>query len=90
MPGWQHGAMGEDASDIPHQPAGLCGAAEVLLGAMRTSLDLVERAEYDRAVAAARVQSGKSIVAAAWAESRAKSLSLHQSIAYALGARARA
>ena len=50
--------------------AHLWGAAEALRDAMHTLIPPVYRAEYERSVAAARLQLGEKDFAAAWAEGR--------------------
>jgi predicted ATPase/class 3 adenylate cyclase/DNA-binding CsgD family transcriptional regulator len=49
------------------------GAAEALREAMGTPIPPVERASYERSVAAARAQLGEQALAAAWAEGRTMS-----------------
>jgi tetratricopeptide (TPR) repeat protein len=63
--------------------ARLFGAAEALREELGTPVPPPDRAEYERAVAAARAALGDEAFAAAWAEGRA--MSWQQAIAYALG-----
>lgn len=62
--------------------AQLFGAAKALREALRTPLTGFERTEYDREVAALRVQMDAVVYASNWAVGRA--MSLEQAIAYAL------
>ena len=62
--------------------ATLLGAVEALLEATAVVLDPVDRAEYERGVAAARAQLDAEAFAKTWAEGRA--MSMEQAIEYAL------
>jgi tetratricopeptide (TPR) repeat protein len=62
--------------------ARLCGAAEAMPEPVRAQMPQVERAEYDRAVAAVRARLGDPAVAAAWAVGQA--MPLEEAIAEAL------
>ncbi len=62
--------------------ARLSGAAEALREAIGTPIPPVDRAEYERNVAAMRAQMDEKALAAAWAEGR--SMTLEQATAYAL------
>ncbi len=63
--------------------ARLSGAAVALREAIGTPVPPVDRAEYERNVAAVRAQMDEKAFAAAWAEGRA--MTLEQATAYALG-----
>src|SRR6266849_1667335 len=58
------------AQGEPAWAARLWGAAEALREVLSTPLTPVERADYERAVAAARTQLGEKAFAAAWAQGR--------------------
>jgi predicted ATPase/class 3 adenylate cyclase len=70
------------AQGEPAWAARLWGAAEAVREVIGVPIPPVERANYERAVAAARAQLGKKAFAAAWAEGRATPL--EQGIANAL------
>jgi predicted ATPase/DNA-binding XRE family transcriptional regulator len=70
------------AEEQPERAARLFGAAKRLRDALGTPLPPVDRAAYERSVAAARVQLGTDAFAAAWAEGQA--LPLEQAVDYAL------
>jgi hypothetical protein len=70
------------AEGKPERTARLCGAAEALRDILCLPLGPVDRAEYERNVAAARAALGKEAFVAAWAEGRA--MTLEQAVAYAL------
>jgi predicted ATPase/class 3 adenylate cyclase len=59
------------AQGEPRWAARLWGAAEAWREAFETPMPPVYRADYERAVAAARTQLGRKIFAAAWAQGRA-------------------
>ncbi len=61
----------------------LFGAADALLQATGFLLDVADRAEFDRNLAAIRAQLDEAVFAAAWQEGRA--MTLEQATAYALG-----
>jgi len=69
-------------TEQPAQAARLFGAAEALVNAIWADILPVDRAEYDRYVAAARAKLDEASFAAAWAEGRA--LSFEQAITEAL------
>jgi predicted neutral ceramidase superfamily lipid hydrolase len=66
----------------PKRAAWLFGAAEALRETSGASIPPVDRADYDRILAAVRAQLDEQTFAAAWAEGRA--MTLEQAIAYAL------
>lgn len=70
------------SQEVPLQAAGLWGTAEALREAIGTPIHPVYRADYERAVAAARTALGAEAFAAAWAEGRA--MPLEQAIATVL------
>jgi hypothetical protein len=76
LEGFAHVAGAEGDAE---RAARLFGAAEALREALGAPLPPVERAHYDRSVAATRAALGEEAFAAAWAEGRA--LSLEQAIA---------
>jgi hypothetical protein len=76
------GLAGTAAPGQERRAARLLGAAAALQAALGVALDTGARAEYERAVAAARAALGEEEFAAAWAEGRG--LSPEQAVAYAL------
>ena len=66
----------------PDKAARLGGAIEKRIPSMRLEMSPVERAEYDRAIVAARAALGEEGFTAAWEEG--KKMTLEQAIAYAL------
>jgi hypothetical protein len=60
----------------------LSGAAERLFEILGASLPLVDRADHDHKMAAARAVLGEESFAAAWSEGKA--MSLEQAVEYAL------
>jgi hypothetical protein len=64
--------------------ARLFGAAEALRAAIGSPIPPIERAEYERAVAASRTALGEAAFAAAWAEGRA--MTLERAVEFALAA----
>ncbi len=79
LEGWAGMAV---AQGLPDSAARLFGAAAGIREAIGAPLPPVERAEYNRSVAAARAQLGEAAFAAVLAEGRA--MALEQAIAYAL------
>ena len=71
LEGW---AGVEVAQGQPMWAARLWGAAEALREAIRAPLPPIERADYERAVAAACRSLGEQAFAAAWAQGRSMSL----------------
>jgi predicted ATPase/tetratricopeptide (TPR) repeat protein len=79
LDGWAEVAL---AQDRPTRVARLCAAAAALRDAIGAPLWPVERARYDRTVAAARAQLDEGAFAAAWEEGRA--LSMEDAVTLAL------
>jgi hypothetical protein len=67
---------------LHERAARLCGAAEAMPESARAPIPRVERAEYDRTVAAVRARLGDHAIAAAWAAGQA--MPLEDTIAEAL------
>jgi tetratricopeptide (TPR) repeat protein len=74
--------------DWPAQAVKLLGAAAVALETSRMSMDLIERAHYERMLAALRARLDEAAFAAAWAAGQ--SLTLDQAVSYALAQTGRA
>jgi predicted ATPase/class 3 adenylate cyclase len=84
MPGCLAGMAGvASAEGQPERGARLLGAAQALVETMSAVWDPVERTEYDRHLAAVKVQLVETAFTAEWAAGHA--LSLDQAIAEALG-----
>ena len=82
-PGLERFAEVATAQEQPERAARLLGAAEALRqGLDPPHISLVDRAEYDLSVAAARIELGDEAFAAAWAEGRA--MLMEEAIEYAL------
>jgi predicted ATPase/class 3 adenylate cyclase len=76
------GMAGVAAAQQPEHSARLFGAADALFDALAMIVEPVDRAEYDRNAAVARVQLGEDAFAAAWAAGQA--LTAEQAMAEAL------
>jgi hypothetical protein len=79
LEGFAHAACAQGQGE---RAAQLFGAAEALREAIGAPLPSIDRADYDRSVAAARVVLGEEAFLAAWAAGRA--MTMEQAVAYAL------